>query len=238
MLDKFPVLNGIGHYLHKIMWIFAAAGTFLSCFHQGSLGGTYGVLYAKAGWHRYHHQLFFLAIISAMAAGPSLTILFTKIAEKVRKKQVIPDKTYYEMARISGFMFIIYFTLRIFDIYQMATVYYGLWTLAIELILCFIPVILLNLKKFREQEKLLLTGTSCAVIGMVWNRFNLTVHGGSVPNFPWNDFMGYMPSIAEWLITIGGFATLILCYMWAAKYLPIFSDYNGGGHSPEAEPEA
>ena len=33
--------------LHKVMPVFAAVGTFLSFFHQGSLGGLYGVLQGR-----------------------------------------------------------------------------------------------------------------------------------------------------------------------------------------------
>ncbi|MFC1670506.1 NrfD/PsrC family molybdoenzyme membrane anchor subunit [Spirochaetota bacterium] len=237
VLDKFPIIHGIGHYLHKIMWIFAAAGTFLSIFHQGSLGGgMWGVLFGKAGWYRTH--LFFLAIAGAMAAGPSFIILCTWIAGKVKKKEVVPKSTFHSLAKISGIMFIIYFVFRIYDLYQLNTVivpafdrsfldlwggYYGIWILVVELTLCFIPVILLNIKKLREKENLMVIGVSSAVVGMLFHKFGaILLHGFSVPNFPWKPFNAYMPSPQEWLLSFGSVACMILIYMWCAKYLPFF----------------
>jgi Ni/Fe-hydrogenase subunit HybB-like protein len=235
VLIKNTIIKAIAHYMHKLMWIMAAVGTFLSFFHQGSLGGLYGVMYAKPVWYRPH--LFYLFVVSAMAAGPALTVLVTWFAGKVMKKEVVPIKTLSSLARVSGFMFIIYFAFRIFDIYMMATKYvpafdrnfwdfwggyYGLWALIAELVLVFIPILLFIIKKFREQEKTLVIGVSAAVIGMIMNRFNETVRGLSVPNFPWIDYIGYMPTIQEWFIAIGIPVTMALIYMFCAKYLPIF----------------
>jgi len=235
LLDRFPVIHQIGHYIHKLMWIGAAVGTFLSFFHQGSLGGTYGVLFAKPGWFRPH--LFFLFIVSALAAGTSFTILITWLAGKVKKKDVVPFKTYVSLARVSGFMFLIYFIFRIYDIYLMITKYvpafdrnfwdlwggtYGLWMLVLELIACFIPVILLNIKAFREKEKTLIIGVGSAVFGMMMNRFAATLHGFTVPNFPWKAFTPYGPTIQEIVTTLGIFSSMALIYIFCAKYLPIF----------------
>ena len=113
-LDKFPVIHTISHYMHKLMWIAAAVGTFLSFFHQGSLGGTYGVLFAKPGWFRpflisHLPHTFFIFVLSALAAGPSMSILATWFAGKMKKKEIIPFKTLVSLARVSGFMFILLF---------------------------------------------------------------------------------------------------------------------------------
>ena len=42
-----PFLKHLGENLHGIMVVFAIVGTFLSFLHPGSLGGKYGVLYAR-----------------------------------------------------------------------------------------------------------------------------------------------------------------------------------------------
>jgi molybdopterin-containing oxidoreductase family membrane subunit len=46
-IKKVKELKLVGHNLHEIMAVFAATGTFLSFFHQGSLGGMFGVMYAR-----------------------------------------------------------------------------------------------------------------------------------------------------------------------------------------------
>lgn len=235
VLDKYPVIHAIGHYMHKLMWIMAAIGTFFSIFHQGSLGGLYGVLYAKPGWFRPH--MFYLSILSAFAAGPCFILFCTWIAGKVIKKEVVPKSTYFSLSRIAGAMFIIYFIFRIWDIYKLHSHYvpaanrsyfdlwggyYGIWLLVIELALCFIPVIFLNIKKLREKETFMVAGIGSAVIGMIMSRFNLVIHGFSIPNLPWRAFTSYLPTVQEWFVLFGVFATMILLFMWAAKYLPIF----------------
>ncbi len=255
LLDKNPIIHRIGHYMHVLMWIMAAAGTFFSFFHQGSLGGTYGVLYAKPGWHRMHHMLFFLCIVSAVSAGPSFTALTTWISSKVLKKELIPMHSRMFLAKWVGRAFIVYATFRFVDIYVMTSVmapasdrnffdmwggYYGVWMLTLELIFTVAPVILLNSKGLREQDKFYALGMASGTMAVVMNRTNVTLHGFSVPNFPWKPFAAYMPSIQEWMITFGVFATMILLYMWCVRYLPIFGYYDeipetyGEGHGHDA----
>jgi len=241
LLDKYPVIHTIGHYMHVLMWIMAAAGTFFSFFHQGSLGGTYDVLYAKPGWHRPHHLLFFLCIVSAISAGPSFTALTTWIASKVLKKELIPSSARLFLAKWVGRMFIIYGAFWCFDLYEMVHKmapaadrnfwdlwggYYGVWLFCVEAMFIVGTLVLLNTPKLRSQDKFYGAGMICGTMSVVMNRTNLTLHGFSVPNFPWKPFYAYMPSVAEWMISLGVFATMILLYMWCVRYLPIFGYYD------------
>ncbi|HPB82354.1 MAG TPA: polysulfide reductase NrfD [Spirochaetota bacterium] len=247
LLDRYPVVNAIGHYMHKLMWIMAAAGTFLSFFHQGSLGGgMWGVLYGKAQWFRPH--FFFLAVVAATAGGTSFMMLIPWIAGKVMKKEVVPKETFYTLAKISGFMFIFYFSFRIYDIYSMAVKYvpaadrsyldmwggiYGIWMLALELVLCLVPITMYLIKKFREQEKTLVTGFIAGVSAIVVSKMNVLLHGFSVPNFPWKGFTTYSPTVQEWFVFFGCIAIMTLIYMWFAKYTPLFPHLNHHEHASE-----
>jgi len=186
LLDKHPVIHYIGHYMHKLMWIAAAVGTFLSFFHQGSLGGgMWDALYGKAAWFRPHHQFFFLAIIAATAGGTSFMTLCPWIAQKVMKKELIPKETFYSLTKISGFMFIIYFVYRVYDLYSMYKHYapsfdrnyfdlwggyYGVWMLVVEMALYLLPLILLNVKKLRERENLMVIGVAGGVLGIIMSK--------------------------------------------------------------------
>jgi len=195
------------------------------------------VLYGKPGWWRAHHQLFFLAIVAATAGGTCTMIMVPKIAERIMKKEVAPKESYWTLARISGVMFIFYFVFRIYDIYTMATQfvpladrtyastlggYYGWTTLVPELLLALVPVTILNIKKLREQEKLLFIAVICGASAIVFSKIGVVLNGFSVPFFPWRGFATYMPSIQEWLIMFGSIATMILIYMGFAAYLPLF----------------
>jgi molybdopterin-containing oxidoreductase family membrane subunit len=222
--------------MDKLMWTMAAVGTFLSFFHQGSLGGgMWGVLYGKAGWFRPHY--FFLAIVAATAGGTCFMMLIPKIAGYVMKKEVVPQKSFMTLARISGVMFIFYLAFRIYDLYAMTTKYvpladrrfsdlwggyYGWWVLVIELVLAVVAVTVLNVKKFREQEKFFLAGLFSGALAIVTSKVEAVLHGFSIPNFPWKGFTVYNPTVQEWFVFLGCVAIMILIYMWCAKYLPLF----------------
>ena len=236
ILDKIPALHYIGHYLHRLMWIMAAAGTFLSFFHQGSLGGgMWGVMYGKAVWFRPH--FFFLAIVGATAGGTSFMTLCAYVAGKVMKKEVVPSATFYAMAKISGTMFIFYLIFRIYDIVMMSVKYvpsfdrkftnllggyYGWWMLILELFFAVVAIVLLLVKKFREQERLFLIGIVSGALSITVSKLIVVLNGSSVPNFPWKSFIGYNPTIQEWFIMLGGLSVMALIYMWFAKYTPLF----------------
>lgn len=229
-----PFFRRAGHYLHAVMWIFAATGTFLSCFHQGSLGGLFGVLYAKPALYRHH--LFFLSIVAATAAGPALTILATWAGGRMKNVKPVPDRTMHTLARIAGIAFIVFFLFRLWDLYRMQTHYVPLadrnyndilgvsgWLLLIlECSLVIATLIFFNVRKYRERERFLIAGAACGVAGMIVNKFALTIHGCSVPNFPWEQPASYFPSIQEWFITLGIITTMIVIYLWGAWHLPLY----------------
>jgi Ni/Fe-hydrogenase subunit HybB-like protein len=235
ILDAIPALHHIGHYLHKIMWIFAAAGTFLSIFHQGSLGGgMWGVMYAKPEWFR--PDFFYLAIVAAIAGGTSFMALCAFLAGKVMKKEVVPAATFYAVAKISGIMMVAYLAFRIYDLAvrdlvyvpmfdrrftNLLSPYYG-WFYIPELLLAAVAIIMLLVKRYREQERLFLTGVASGTMAITLSKLSVVLNGSAVPNFPWKQFSFYSPTIQEWFIMLGGLSIMALIYMWCAKYLPLF----------------
>ncbi len=247
--DSQPVLHAIGHYMHKLMWIMAAAGTFLSFFHQGSLGGgMWDVLYGKAAWFRTNHQLFFIAIIAATAGGTSFMTLCPYVAGKIMNKEVVPKETYWTLTKISGVMFTVYLIARTWDVYTMTTKfvpsfdrnftdiwggYYGIWMLVLEFLFLLAPVIFLNIKKFRETEKFMTIGIVSGIMAIVMSKISVLLHGFSTPNFPWKKFAAYNPTIQEWFITLGVFALMILIYTAFVKWFRLFPHLEHGEHGSE-----
>ena len=235
VVDKIPFFHYLGHYLHRLMWIMAAVGTFLSFFHQGSLGGgMWGVLYGKPGW--FHPHFFFLAIVLATAGGTSFMTLWPYVASKIMKKEIVPMSSFQALAKVSGFMFIFYLSYRIFVVYTLSTVYvpmadrsfidllggyYGLWMLSLELIFSAIPIVLLLVPKFREQEKFMVAGLISGVLAVLFHKLFVVLNGFSIPNFAWRPFMGYNPTIQEWFVMAGALACMALIYMCFAKYMPL-----------------
>ncbi len=166
IVDRIPFFHYFGHYLHKLMWIMAAVGTFLSFFHQGSLGGgMWGVLYAKPGWFRPHY--FLPGDRRGDRGGTAFMMLMPTIAGKIMKKEVRPKEELHDAGAHLGVMFVFYLIFRSYDIYSLFTNTRRSPTAANADILGAItdvgrdrgasavpvPIAVFNVPKLREQEK-------------------------------------------------------------------------------------
>src|SRR5690349_20586676 len=98
--------------LHKLVYVLAGVGTFLSFFHQGSLGGLYGVLRGRPFAFREGLAIwpstFFLFILSAAATGPSFLIATTWLVEKITRKRLVSPRVFDLLGRISGLLLGVY----------------------------------------------------------------------------------------------------------------------------------
>jgi Ni/Fe-hydrogenase subunit HybB-like protein len=242
-LDEVREFRFFGHNLHHVMGLFAATGVFLSFFHQGSLGGMFGVLYARpfaarAGFYIWPWT-FFLFIFSAIAAGPCFTILCTKLTELFTRKKLVPQKAIQTLAKISGFLLAGYIIvkiadtlgwiygvvpnagLKVMDFYREGP--YGVWLVVCEIIICgVIPAIILLVPRARRHSGWLITACLLNCTGIVLNRFVFVVVNLAIPVMPFDRFWSYLPTWQEWglaFLVIGyGFLLFSLSY----RYLPVF----------------
>src|SRR5512141_792907 len=111
-LKQAPSFLAFEHQLHLLVPVLAAVGTLLSFFHQGSLGGLYGVLRGRPFAFReglfIWPSTFFLFIISAAAVGPSFVLLTTWLVEKTTKKRLVRPQVLQLLGRISGLLLGVY----------------------------------------------------------------------------------------------------------------------------------
>lgn len=105
--------------LHKLMVVFAGVGAFLSFFHQGSLGGMFGVLNGRPFAYREGVGIwpttFFLFIWSAISAGPSFIMLITMIVQAVTRKKLVDDFVLSRLGRLSGILLSTYIIAKVAD---------------------------------------------------------------------------------------------------------------------------
>jgi molybdopterin-containing oxidoreductase family membrane subunit len=242
-LDRIPEIHLFGHHLHRIMAVFAATGTFLSFFHQGSLGGMYGVMYARPFAFREGFYIwpwtFFLFILSAIAAGPAFTILCTKLTEKISRKKLVPDQAFQTLAKISGWLLAVYMIFKIADTIGWITGIvqrsgltfmdfykegpYGVWLLWCEIIIFgIIPAILLLTPKVRKDDGLLIVACLMNCTGIVLNRFSFIVVTLAIPVMPFDKFVSYLPSWQEWGISLAVIGYGFLLFSLSYRYLPVF----------------
>ena len=232
-----------GHSLHHIMGVFAATGVFLSFFHQGSLGGMFGVMYARPFAAREGFYIwpwtFFLFIYSSIAAGPCFTILCTKLTELFTRKKLVPNNAIQTLAKISGWLLASYMVLKIID--TLGWIYgvvpragltfmdffregpYGLWMMVAEIIVFgVLPAIMLLSPKARESEGLLIIACLLNCTGIVFNRFLFIVVTLAIPVMPFDRFWSYLPTWQEWGIAMAVVGYGFLLFSAAYRYLPVF----------------
>ena len=241
-LDKVPEFHYFSHNLHEIMVVFAATGTFLSFFHQGSLGGLYGVMFARpfafrAGFFIWPWT-FFLFVASAIASGPALTILVCKMVQGVSRKQLVGREAISLLAKVTGYLLTFYLIFKFLDTWWWATHTapkmgmsfteffqgpYGMWLLVAELGICgVLPAIILLIPKAREDDVLLIVACVLNCTGIVINRFVFTIQNLALPVLPFEELQIYVPTWTEWAPTVGVLAYGALLLSLSYRYLPMF----------------
>lgn len=242
-LNKIPFLHHLAHNMHVNMALFAGIGAFLSTFHQGSLGGMYGVLIGRPYAFREGFFIwpwtFFLFVLSAVGCGPVFTVLCCTFMEKITGRKLVDFKTKALMGKIAGTMLTVYIFFKILDTWAWANNYlpsigmtfdqmfygviYGKWLMFTEIILCgVVPAIMLITPSIRNNPTLLYTAAILDCIGVTINRYVFTVQSIAMPIMPFDSWQFYYPNWAEWatsgMIVAYGFLVMSLSY----RYLPVF----------------
>ncbi len=242
-LKKIPGFLVFEFNLHKLMVVFAAVGTFLSFFHQGSLGGLYGVLHGRPFAYREGFAIwpstFFLFILSAVACGPSFLILITRLVSKVTGKRLVRGETIDFLARLSGWLLVAYVLAKSVDTliwinrtapsmgflgYEFyASPPFGSWILFAEIALFgLLPAVLLTRRRLRRKPALLTTGALLACAGIALNRYVMTIQTLALPTLAWDELLLYSPSWQE----VGAFAAVVaygvILFAVSYRYLPLY----------------
>ncbi len=241
-LMKRPFIHALAHNFHVYMPIFAGIGAFLSTFHQGSLGGMYGVLFGRPYLFREGFFIwpwtFFLFVLSAVSSGPMFTVLVCTLMEKMSGRKLVSWEVKQLMGKVGGTMLIVYTVFKCLDSWYWATDMlagegltfdqmfhgwiYGKWLFWIEHAFIIIPMIVLLIKPLREKPwlfylMLFLTCTSITI-----NRYVLTVQGLAQPVMPFDSWYAYAPNWAEWASCFLVFAYAAMVLSLAYRYTPMF----------------
>ena len=124
-LARLVFLRILARNLRWIMPLFAMLGVFLSIFHQGSLGGMYGVLFARPFTFREGLGLwpwtFFLFVLSAAGAGTLFTLLCGEVMEKCTGKRLISNGCKQFLAKTGGVLLAAYVAAKGADTLAWAT---------------------------------------------------------------------------------------------------------------------
>jgi menaquinone reductase, integral membrane subunit len=242
--NNWPRLRKFMHSLHKLAPALALLGLLISLLHQSSLGATYGIVKARPIWFKPSMPIMF--ILSAVAVGPALTMSVAFVIEWITMKKTVPHDVLFAIAKFSGLALLVYGYLRFWD--AMATLYYGrtpsvmaAWALlesttpyyfafwVLELVLgVAVPAFIFLNGRFNKRPIFLVFGTLLAMMGIVVNRWNVTVSGLTVPlsyspgQLYTSPVGQYFPNATEWGIAALIFGYGFLMLTLGILFLPLF----------------
>lgn len=244
IFNKYNWIRVGAKYLHKAAPVLALLGLLISLLHQSSLGATYGIVKSRPIWFKPSMPIMF--ILSAVAVGPALTMAVALIAEWVTGKKTVPHDILRAIARFSGFAILVYGYIRFWDL--AAVTYYGrtpsvsesfnllnqqtpynfsFWIFEI-LLGVILPAVLFLTPRFNRNPGYLVIGAFFAVVGILINRWNVTVGGLFVPlsYSPGTQYQlapgNYFPGLPEWGIAVGIIGYALTMLTLGIRYLPLF----------------
>ena len=186
--------------------------------------------------------------LSAVAVGPAVTMAVAHIIEWITRKATVPHDVLRLIARTSGLGLLLYAYIKFWDLAAVSyygrtpgsdqalyilrsfTPYgFGFWVGEI-LIGIVIPVLLFLMPRFNKRPAYLVLGAALAMVGVIFNRWNVTVSGLVVP-LDYAPGVGpalvlpqpYLPNLTEWAIVLGvvGYALTLLTL--GVRFLPLFT---------------
>ncbi len=245
IFSRWPWIRQVAHLIHRLAPLFAVLGLGISLLHQSSLGATYGIVKSRPIWFKPTMPIMF--ILSAVAAGPAITMAVAHVIEWITGKRTIPHDVLRAIARFSGLGLLVYVYIKFWDL--AAVTYYGrmptvnsslyllnqqtpynfgFWVGEI-LIGILIPVILFLVPRFNKQPALLVLGGFSAMLGIVINRWDITVGGLFVP-LSYSPGVAYQlppgqyfPALVEWGVVVGIIGYALMMLTLGVKFLPLFT---------------
>ncbi|MCG3136544.1 MAG: putative Ni/Fe-hydrogenase 2 b-type cytochrome subunit [Phycisphaerae bacterium] len=207
----------------KVMFIFILLGVAISCLHQSSLGHVMVLAGAKLHpfWQTPVLALFFL--ISAIVGGIP-TVIFAYLTASWVMRVPPQMKMVAKLAKCIPFLLSIYLAIRVTDLAIRGSYLYLeelTWqslVFMIELSVgVLLPLILLMSARLRHSPLGLSLSCLLVMFGIVLYRCSVYWLGYQ-PAFAEHL---YFPSVAEWGLSIGVVAALLLCWRLLAGYFRI-----------------
>jgi Ni/Fe-hydrogenase subunit HybB-like protein len=256
--SRWPHLSHQVEKIHLLAPVLAIAGLGLSMLHQSSLGATYGVLIARPIWYR--PGLAVLFIVSAMAAGPALTVLSSMIASRFSSKAIVKDELLDGISKFIGWVLVAYLYLRFWDAFSMSYTYqpgkseglslltsgslsFNFWVGEVLLGIA-VPMIILLSDRLRGRQLIRMAALLLVVGGLVAYRWDTNMVGQMVvsnllPQDLIPRYTGYVPSLIEILAGAGAIAFGLMAFTLGVQYLKVVDHQTADEvELPEAIPSA
>lgn len=198
----------------------------ISTLHQSSLGTFFLIAVDKLHALWYNPLLPLLFYISAIACGMCMIIIEGTAVHKYMG-QPNEGPLLKTLAKIIPWFLGLYLIVRTYSLIALSdgplfTSQYLTISFVAEITLGFLlPFCIFVTKKGREHDGLRCTAAIFMILGLILNRFNVSIFGMMDPN----DI--YFPSVIEIMVTTGIIAAHVLFFVLITRYFPIFE------HHPE-----
>lgn len=222
-------------FIQRLMKPLVILGAVISILHQGALGALLLIQPAKLHplwWTPLLPVLFF---ISALAIGLAM-ILFESSLSSSYFKHGLEVHLLEKLAITIPFVLGIYLAVRFGqlafagDLKRLFTSGLMSFLFWIEILVgAVLPLVLFSFKKVRQNPRGLFFGAVAVLLGMIFNRFNVSwlavTHPDPITYMPIiMDQVTYFPSLPEVALSIGIFSAGILAFGLAVKYLQVFEE--------------
>jgi menaquinone reductase, integral membrane subunit len=246
MQQRWPKLAEKLTSIHHYAPFLAIAGLGLSMLHQSSLGATYGVLKARPIWYRPDLSVLFM--VSAIAGGPSLTLLVSRLAGRLTRHAHVDEDLLDRLAYFIGWVLVGYLYFRFWDALSMTYTYqpgrseslalltkgrlaFNFWVGEI-LLGAAVPAIILLVAKLRRRPLLQMLAFALVVGGVAAYRWDVNMAGQLVvltylPQEITARYTQYVPSLIEFLSGAGVVAYGILAVTLGVRYLNLVDHRQG-----------
>jgi molybdopterin-containing oxidoreductase family membrane subunit len=238
--SRFPRLSAGMQWIHHLAPYLAILGLGLSMLHQSSLGATYGILKARPYW--YQPGLAVLFMVSAMAGGPALTVLISKIAARVSTRATVDQGAIDKATRFIGWVLVAFLYMRFWDLLSTNYTYapgrseamalltrgplaLNFWVGEIGLGII-LPIILLLGRPFRQHDRYQVLALFLVAAGVVAYRWDINMAGllvvtGQTPHVLTPLYAAYTPSLVEIAAGAGVIAYGALAFSLGVRYLDV-----------------
>jgi c(7)-type cytochrome triheme protein len=208
--------------LHRLTVPLVIIGVLLSMLHQSSLGSLFLILPGKLYplWYSPWLPVFFF--ISAIALGCAMTIFESFLSYRAFRKRLEMDLL-ADVGKIMAVALGFYLLIKFLDLQSRGVLSLAFQStyegrlFALEMVVGIIaPLLLLLVRRLREDEFGLFVISCMVVLGIVMNRLNVSVTGLE------SHAGRYFPSWMELSVTAMIIATGFVLFGLAVKFLPVF----------------
>jgi formate dehydrogenase iron-sulfur subunit len=196
------------------------AGVLFSTAHQSSLGTLFLLTPDKLHHLWWTPMLPVNFFLSAIAVGFAMVIFESTMSSRAFRYPV-ESKALEGFGKILAGALSVYLIVRVVDIIargQLGQIASGpgLLFLAEIIIGVIAPIVMLSVKRIRQDNWLRFTAACLMIFGLIFNRFNVTLAAMDRPGQGW-----YWPAPEELLITVSLVAAIMFFYTLAAKIFPV-----------------